>query len=163
MPVSRSPHAIHQLYLHLVFVTLKRAKILDVKREADYRVLFADICERIGRKSRPKDKTSACKLIEFGMEADHVHLLVHYPTTITVAQLAGYLKGISSHEWPDKKRSAFGDNRLWSSSYFAKTVGHTSSEQTGQYLRKQGKSADREALARSASSGSEAGASAHGG
>ena len=150
LPLRRSPHAIHQLYLHLVFVTYGRKRTLDLTREADYRALFADICRRIGQKAQPAAlrPENLCELIEFGFEADHVHLLVRYPTTTTIAQLVQYLKGISSREWPTKK--ALNDpnqiNRLWSASYFAKTVGHMSIQQTKDYQRSQGKSADKRDL-----------------
>jgi putative transposase len=152
LPLHRSAHAIHQLYLHLVFVTYRRDATLDLTREKEYRDLFADICCRIGQKAQPNAKRpeNLCGLIEFGMEQDHVHLLVRYPTTITIAQLVQYLKGISSHEWPDKKR--YGEqnavNRLWSASYFAKTVGHMSIQQTKEYQRNQGKSSDKKDLAK---------------
>ena len=150
LPLHRSAHAIHQLYLHLVFVTYRRENTLELTREADYRALFADICRRIGQKVQPTAlrPENLCELIEFGFEANHVHLLVRYPTTITIAQLVQYLKGISSHEWPTKKARNDPNeiNRLWSASYFAKTVGHMSIQQTKEYQRSQGKSADKRDL-----------------
>jgi putative transposase len=138
LPLHRSAHAVLQLYLHMVFVTQGRGKTFDVEKdEAGLRLLFEDICRRIGGKlvSNPDRADHLCELIEFGMGEDHVHLVLRYPATITVAQLAQYLKGISSREWSGKKKRGEPNapDRLWSSSYFAKTVGHMSIEGTIAY------------------------------
>lgn len=64
-----SSHAVYSLKLHIVFVTKYRRKtltpeLLDYLREA-----FAEILEGW-----------RCTLLEFGGEADHVHLLVEITT-----------------------------------------------------------------------------------
>jgi len=37
------------------------------------------------------------ELREFNGEADHVHLLVHYPPKVALSRLVGALKGVSAH------------------------------------------------------------------
>jgi putative transposase len=67
------------------------------------------------------------ELVEFNGEADHVHLLVHYPPTVQLSKLVNSLKGVSSRHL----RSEHGTHltkylwggRLWSPSYFAASAG----------------------------------------
>ena len=38
-----------------------------------------------------------CDVLAIGGTADHVHLVVKLPTTVTIARLAQQVKGVSSH------------------------------------------------------------------
>ncbi len=137
----RRSHNITQLYLHLVFVTKHRNKMLDATQDDVIRECFADLCRSIGhtRPGNPAKADTLCHLIEFGMEEDHVHLVVRFCPSISVSDLVKHLKGGSSRRGlplrPDKKRGP----ALWAAGYFAKTVGHMSGETTGGYVRDQGK------------------------
>lgn len=133
--VKRSAHSLHQLYLHMVFVTKGRRQILNIDRNKEYQDLFAGICKDIGVKLLGNtDKAgNVCELIEFGMDSDHVHLLLRYPPTISVAQLAQYLKGISSRRKPPLINESARIGSLWSTGYFAKTVGNKTAEATRKY------------------------------
>lgn len=133
--VHRSAHSVHQLYLHMVFVTKGRRRILNIDKNKEYQELFSSICVDIGIKllgNTDKART-ACELIEFGMDCDHVHLLLRYPPTISVAQLAQYLKGISSRRKPPLIKEGVRTGPLWSTGYFAKTVGNKTAEATRNY------------------------------
>lgn len=69
----------------MVFVTRYRRGIFDdgmLKR-----------CEEIMREVCGSFET---ELREFNGEADHVHLLVHYPPKIALSKLINSLKGVSS-------------------------------------------------------------------
>ena len=77
--------------------------------------IFSDVCEKF-----------ESTLVECNGENDHVHLLVHYPTKVSVAKLVNSLKGVSSR----MLRTTFEDIRqyywkgvLWSPGYFAGSCG----------------------------------------
>lgn len=75
-----------------------------------------DVCEGFG-----------ATLVSFNGEEDHVHLLVHYPPTVTLSRLVNSLKGVSSRclreeFWPHVRRYLWGGH-LWSPSYFAASAG----------------------------------------
>ena len=72
----------------------------------------------------------------FGMEKDHVHLVIRYPPKVSISQLVKHLKGRSSQTGlpgASKKGSA-----LWSSGYFAKSVSDQAMDETAGYARNQG-------------------------
>lgn len=141
MPLTRNAHSTTQLYLHLVFVTKYRKKILDKDQAPLIRDRFAEHCRSLGRQMLGDQNPRAemlCHLIQFGMEADHVHLLVKYPATITVSDLVKHLKGRSSREGLPLTKDAARSPSLWATGYFAKTVGHTSAQATQKYVEEQG-------------------------
>ncbi len=80
----RSPYT--QLYLHMVWSTWDRLPLITPAIEP--RVYAA-----IGQKCRELK----CEPYAIGGVEDHVHLLVRFPTTVTVAEIAKGVKGSSSH------------------------------------------------------------------
>ena len=68
-----------------------------------------------------------CDLAECNGEAEHAHLLVHFPPTVALSRLVNSRKGVSSRrlrqEFPDLARHSWRGRRLWSGSYFAGSVG----------------------------------------
>ncbi|MGW8879976.1 IS200/IS605 family transposase [Streptomyces mirabilis] len=67
------------------------------------------------------------ELVEFNGEADHVHLLVHYPPKVAISRLVGSLKGVSARrlrqEFPGHIRKYLWGDHFWSPSYFAASCG----------------------------------------
>ena len=74
------------VYVHLVWATWNRLPLLtgEVDRAAQ-RGIGAK-CAELG-----------AEVIALGGIEDHVHLLVHVPSTVSVAQLVGQVKGASAH------------------------------------------------------------------
>jgi len=73
------------LYAHFVWATWDRLPLLIGERKADaYRCIETE-CKRL-----------KIDIIAIGGMEDHVHLLVDYPPTITVSDIAKYVKGASS-------------------------------------------------------------------
>jgi putative transposase len=66
------------------------------------------------------------QLVEINGEAEHVHLLIHYPPKHSVSSMVNSLKGVSSRllriERPDIEKR-YWKNVLWSPSYFAASCG----------------------------------------
>jgi putative transposase len=75
-----------QLYLHCVWATWDRLPLMTPEVED---VTFAAI--------HAKCRELNCKPLALGGMPDHVHLLVRFPTTISVADLVKGLKGSTSH------------------------------------------------------------------
>lgn len=81
------------------------------------------------------------ELREFNGEADHVHLLVHYPPKVAVSKLIKSLKGVSSRSLRAECTGRI--NRIgmgsvfWSRSYFASSCGGAPLTVIRQYLEQQ--------------------------
>ncbi|TDC97318.1 IS200/IS605 family transposase [Actinomadura sp. 7K507] len=71
-------------------------------------------------------------------EADHVHLLVHFPPKAALSKLVNSLKWDSSRrmrpEFPQLARRYWRANKLWSGSYFAGSVGGAPIRALRQYI-----------------------------
>ena len=80
----RSPHT--QLYAHCVWATWDRLPLLtsDI-RDVVYGTI-ANECKKLG-----------CHAIAIGGIDNHIHVLVRYPPTVTIAALIKQIKGSSSH------------------------------------------------------------------
>ncbi len=75
----------YTLHAHLVFVTKYRRPVFAGEMLTSCQHLMADICLSLDSELR-----------EFNGEADHVHLLVHYPPSLAVSTLVNRLNGVSS-------------------------------------------------------------------
>jgi putative transposase len=80
----RAPYT--QLYIHLVWATWDRLPLITSELEARlYPAMIA------------KCKEHRCEALAIGGVQDHVHLLVRFAPTISVADLVKEIKGSSSH------------------------------------------------------------------
>lgn len=117
------------MHVHLVFVAKYRKKIFTAKTLAALREIFASVC---------RDFES--ELTEMEGEADHVHLLVHYPPKIPVSKMVNSLKGVSSRllrkKYPELLRH-YWKGALWSPSYFAASCGGAPVSIIKQYIQSQ--------------------------
>lgn len=98
-----------QLYVHLVWATWDRLPLIASEVEPRLYAALAEKCRVLG-----------CQLLAIGGVADHVHMLVGFPTTITIAKLVGEIKGASSHLMTHE--IAPGAFFKWQGSYGAFTV-----------------------------------------
>jgi putative transposase len=81
--------------------------------------------------------------MEYGFEADHVHLMVQVHPKVAVSNLVGKLKGKSSYilrrdYWESVKTKLWGD-KFWSPSYCVVSCGGGSLEQVAAYIDSQRK------------------------
>lgn len=126
-----SSHAVFNLKLHIIFVTKYRRKtltpeLLDYLKEA-----FAD-CLSAWR----------CKLVEFGGEQDHVHLLADIHPALDISILINNLKTASAR----RARNRFADHLaafykkplFWHRAYFVGSVGGTTLETVRAHVDAQG-------------------------
>ncbi len=122
-------HSVSRLLVHLVFTTKYRRKLLEPQMFPQLEEALRSACEKLG-----------CELIEFNGEADHVHLLVHYPPKLAVSVMVNNLKSVSSrmvrHFNPHLQRQSK-SAALWSRSYFAVSVGGAPIEVLKRYIQNQ--------------------------
>lgn len=80
----RHPHA--RLYVHLVWSTWDRAPLIT-----------PEIHERIYPVMQHQASRRGAQIMAMGGIEDHVHVLARFPTTLSIADLVGRMKGASSH------------------------------------------------------------------
>ena len=129
--IQSSSHAVYNLRLHIVFVTKYRRPCLHAELLTYLREAFAEIlsCWR-------------CELIEFGGEADHVHLLVSIHPALNLSTLINNLKTASAR----RARNRFADHlaafywklAFWHRAYYVGSVGSVSLETVRAYVEAQG-------------------------
>lgn len=124
-------HAVYSLKLHVVFVTKYRRKVLTPSIIADLRTAFAEILHGW-----------RCGLIEFGAEADHVHLLIEIHPALNIATLINNLKSASSKRIQNAHRESllahYGKPALWHAAYYVSSVGGATLETIRRYVEAQG-------------------------
>ena len=119
-------HTVYDIKFHLVWITKYRYKILKGNIGQRLRILLKQGCEArdIG-------------IIRGHIAPDHVHMLVSIPPSLSVSDVAKYLKGRSSHllqdEFPELKKRYWGQH-LWARGYFCATVGTVTEEMIKQYI-----------------------------
>ncbi|MFW5701154.1 MAG: IS200/IS605 family transposase [Cyclobacteriaceae bacterium] len=120
---------IHQLHLHLVFVTKYRKKVFSAQMYESMKYYFDHVCKKFG-----------CNLIECNGEDYHVHLLiVPLPHTMP-SRLVNSIKGVSSRklksEYPELKQF-YWKSGLWSPSYFIASCGGAQLSIIKEYIQNQ--------------------------
>lgn len=118
------------MHAHLVFVTKYRHPVFTSTHLDRLGEIFRDVCSDF-----------EAELAEFNGEANHVHLLVHFPPKVTLSKLVNSLKGVSSRllrkEFEDLRVAYWKGVRLWSGSYFAGSVGGAPLEVLRDYIEQQ--------------------------
>ena len=86
-PYRKSSHAVHDLKVHLVWITKYRYKVLT--KEIGYRI--RDIIRQV------RDSNQIV-IIKGRVSKDHIHLYVSYPPKLSVSDMMKLLKGRSSRK-----------------------------------------------------------------
>lgn len=113
-----------RLYLHLVWGTWDRLPLITPEIE---RPLYRCI--------QKEAKAQKCKVLALNGTADHTHLLVSFPTTITIATLVKQVKGVSSRFVNDRLSPA--TEFKWQGFYGAFTVSRWDEDKVKQYIKRQ--------------------------
>ena len=114
------PQSLAHILLHLVFSTKDREPFIDAAVREDLHAFLAGVA-----------RTAGAECLRVGGTADHVHLAVHLPRTLTVAQLMEDLKTPSS-KWMKEHTpwSAF----AWQRGYSAFSVSPNDVEALVHYI-----------------------------
>ena len=126
-----SSHAVFNIKLHIVFVTKYRRKTLTPEVLEYLKEAFAE-CLAAWR----------CKLVEFGGEPDHVHLLIDIHPALDLSVLINNLKTASAR----RTRNRFAGHlaafykkpQFWHRAYFVGSVGCATLETVRAYVDAQG-------------------------
>ena len=112
------------LYLHLVWATWDRLPLITPEIE-----------RRLYRNIESEARNMGCMVLALNGMPDHVHLVVSFPTTISIADLAKQVKGVSSHFVNEtlKPETQF----KWQGSYGAFTVSRWDLEKVIEYVKRQ--------------------------
>lgn len=127
---TRAVHGIGQLVFHLEWCPKYRYNMLRQRRFKDF---LAKVLEEESSKLR-------CKILEMGIEDDHVHLVISTRPSLSVSELLQQLKGRSSYELfrlEPKFRLRYPRGSFWSPGKFYRTVGDVDLETTRNYVRAQ--------------------------
>jgi REP element-mobilizing transposase RayT len=98
--------------------------------------LIKDICLEIAKRYE-------MHFVEIGTDKDHVHFLVQSVPMLTVTRIVTIVKSITARyvfgRMPELKKQLWGSS-LWTSGYYASTVGkHGSEAVIGRYVKEQGR------------------------
>jgi len=123
------------LLYHLVFPAKYRRKVFDKNVDKTLKTICLEISDRY-----------EINFIEIGNDLDHVHFLVQSVPMLSITKIVTIIKSITAREifkqHPEVKKILWGGN-LWSSGYYANTVGQFSnSEVIKQYIKNQGKDSE---------------------
>ena len=128
-------HNVTVLLYHLVFPTKYRRLVIDDKVDK----LIKDICLEI-------EKRYEIHFVEIGTDRDHVHFLVQSIPIMAVTRIVTAIKSITAKRvfetMPELKKELWGSS-LWTSGYYASTVGkHGNETAIGKYVKEQGNEKD---------------------
>jgi putative transposase len=108
-----------QLYVHLVWATWDRAPLLSPA-----------LMEHVDNVVRAECVRMRADVLAFNGVADHVHLLVRFPTTVAIAALVKQVKGVSSHLLGQHLRVPF----RWQGGYGAFTLSKSQVPRVREYV-----------------------------
>ncbi|MGW2692771.1 IS200/IS605 family transposase [Streptomyces sp. NPDC001296] len=124
--IRRGHHVVHNLHVHLVFVTKYRREAFTGAMLTRCEEIMRDVC-----------RDFEAELKQFNGEEDHVHL-VHYLPKVQLSKLVNSLKGVSARllrkEYDTHVRQCLWDGHFWSGSYFAGSCGGAPLTAVRQYI-----------------------------
>jgi len=126
-----SSHAVFSIKLHIVLVTKYRRKTLHPELLEYLRQAFGEVLA-----------AWRCELLEFGGEADHVHLLVDIHPALNISTLINNLKTATARRCGARFREHlacfYKKPAFWHRAYFVSSVGGVTLEIVKQYVQNQG-------------------------
>jgi putative transposase len=126
-----SSHAVFSIKLHIVFVTKYRRMTLTPALLEYLETAFSEILGEW-----------RCKLLQFGGESDHIHMLVDIHPALNISVLINNLKTASAR----RARNRFAEHLalfykkplFWHRAYYLDSVGGATLEQVRAYVEAQG-------------------------
>jgi putative transposase len=110
-----SSHSVHNLQVHIVWITKYRYKVLEGDVQYRVRELIRQTCNALD-----------VKILKGVVSKDHIHLHISYPPSISVSDIVKRIKGRSAKvllaEFPSLKKRYWGGH-LWGIGYGVWSVG----------------------------------------
>ena len=109
------------LYLHLVWATWNRSPLISpIIEKPIYRTISSQVLQL------------GCKVIAINGMPDHLHLIIKFPTTISIAEIVKKAKDVSS--WFINKKFEFNEPFKWQAGYGAFTISRWDLQRIIQYV-----------------------------
>jgi putative transposase len=118
------PQSLAKIYVHLVFSTKNRERVLPDEVRADLHAYMGGTLNGLG-----------CSPIEINIEPDHAHLLFVMSRTETLSDVVGQVKK-SANDWLRARGPQFA-NFYWQGGYGAFSVSQSAVEEVRAYIRNQ--------------------------
>jgi len=119
-------HSVHQLTVHLVWVTKYRYHVLSGDVQLRTRELIQQICD-----------AHDVRILKGVVSKDHIHIHISYPPKLSVSDIVRRIKGRSGRkllmEYPSLKKRYWGGH-LWAIGYGAWSTGNITDEMVQEYL-----------------------------
>ena len=132
MKVTKLSHCVYHCHYHIVIVSKYRRKIFNDGIFAYFKARAKEITEHY----------PLVVILEENHDADHVHLLVSIPPTMSEGSVVRIIKSNLARALKNRfsflKRCYYGVDGIWSDGYFVSTVG-INEEQVRKYIDMQGK------------------------
>ena len=116
-----SAHSYSRCWIHLIWGTLNREKMLNKEAAA-----------QVSRYLRDYAKTKGVYMKINYVNADHVHALIDLPTNLSIEDLVQLFKGSSSH-WINANNVITG-KFAWGRGYGAFSVSESNADQVAAYI-----------------------------
>ena len=126
--INSLSHSKWRCKYHIVFAPKYRRQIIYGEIKQDVGKILRQLCENKG-----------VEILEAELCKDHIHMLVSIPSSQSVAQFVGYLKGKSSLMIFDRHANLkykYGNRHFWCRGYYVDTVGKNT-EKIAEYIRNQ--------------------------
>lgn len=126
-----SNHAAFSLHYHVILTIKYRNRCLTAPMLERLREIFSAVCV-----------SWRCRLVEFGGEEDHVHLLIDAHPSMNLARMVGNLKTVSARrirqEYAEHLKRYFWKAKFWNNAYSVVSAGgHANLEALLDYIRDQ--------------------------
>ena len=125
--MRRTGHTVHDLKVHIVWVTKYRKNILRGDLQKRCRELIRQVCSA--------DDVAILKGVISG---DHVHLHISYPPKLSVSDIVRKLKGRSGRklldEYQVQLKDTYWGGHLWGIGYGVWSTGNITDEMVQEYL-----------------------------
>ena len=127
MKYKKSSHSSYLIQAHIFFATKYRERKFSGEMLDKIQFIINRECVRL-----------KSELIEFNGEPDHVQMVISYQPSLSISRLVNVLKSMTDREmklwFPVLNQVAWRKNALWSSGYFACSVGGAPIELLKQYI-----------------------------
>ena len=114
--LNTNNHAAYRLNYHIILTIKYRRKVINKSILDRLETVFADTLLKW-----------RCRMIEFGGEKDHVHLLIDAHPALDLSRLVGNLKTVSARriraEYPGHINKFFRKPMFWNRAYAVISVG----------------------------------------
>ena len=122
----KSSHAVHDLKVHLIWITKYRYKVLTKEIGIRIREIFRQVCD-----------SNQIEIIKGRVSKDYVHVYVSYPPKLSVSEMVRLMKGRSSRriqeEFPQLSKRYWGKH-FWGIGYAAFSSGQITDDMIKNYL-----------------------------